>query len=59
MYDTYEEFKKSCPSEELHNDWRTGNQGDWVKSDDGRIVQLLKVSKNVNHPGDRKTLMGG
>ena len=54
VYDTYEEFKKSCPSEELHDDWRTGNQGDWVRSDDGRIVQLLKVSKNVNHPGDRK-----
>ena len=54
VYDTYEEFKKNCPSEEIHDDWRTGNEGDWVWSDDGRIVQLLKVSKNVNHPGDRK-----
>ena len=54
VYDTYEEFKENCPSEELHDDWRTGNEGDWVKSDDGRIIQLLKVSKNVNHPGDRK-----
>ena len=54
VYDTYEEFKKNCPSEEVHNNWRTGNEGDWVWSDDNRIVQLLKVSKNVNHPGDRK-----
>ena len=54
VYDTYEEFKENCPSEEIHDDWRTGNEGDWVWSDDGRIVQLLKVSKSVNHPGDRK-----
>ena len=54
VYDTYEEFKEKCPSEEVHDNWRTGNEGDWVWSDDGRIVQLLKVSKNVNHPGDRK-----
>jgi len=54
VYDTYEEFKENCPSEEIHDNWRTGNEGDWVWSDDGRIVQLLKVSKNVNHPGDRK-----
>lgn len=54
VYDTYEEFKENCPSEEVHDDWRTGNEGDWVWSDDGRIVQLLKVSKSVNHPGDRK-----
>ena len=54
VYDTYEEFKENCPSEEVHDNWRTGNEGDWVWSDDGRIVQLLKVSKNVNHPGDRK-----
>ena len=54
VYDTYEEFKENCPSEEIHDNWRTGNEGDWVWSDDNRIVQLLKVSKNVNHPGDRK-----
>ena len=54
VYDTYEEFKENCPSEELHDNWRTSNEGDWVRSDDGRIIQLLKVSKNVNHPGDRK-----
>ena len=54
VYEDYQEFKENCPSEEVHDDWRTGNEGDWVYSDDDRIVQLLKVSKNVNHPGDRK-----
>ena len=54
VYEDYQEFKENCTSEEVHDDWRTGNEGDWIYSDDGRIVQLLKVSKNVNHPGDRK-----
>ena len=33
--------------------WKDGKQGDWVNSDDGRIVQLLKVS-SIRHPNDRK-----
>jgi hypothetical protein len=36
------------------NDWRNGIEGDWVRSDDGCILQLLKVSKKLPHPGDRK-----
>ena len=36
------------------NDWRNGSEGDWVRSDDGYIVQLLKVSDKLPHPGDRK-----
>ena len=34
-------------------DWHDGKQGDWVMSDDNRIIQLLKVSA-LNHPNDRK-----
>jgi len=45
---------KMMNSPEVKGNWREGNEGDWVYSDDNRIVQLLKVSKNVNHPGDRK-----
>ena len=33
--------------------WREANEGDWVYSDDDRIIQLLKVS-SLNHPNDRK-----
>ena len=39
---------------EVLNDWRNGSEGNWVKSDDGCIVQLLKVSNILPHPGDRK-----
>lgn len=33
--------------------WKDGKQGDWVTSDDGRIIQLLRVS-GIKHPNDRK-----
>ena len=35
-------------------DWRKGNEGDWVMADDGGVIQLLKVNKEVKHPGDSK-----
>ena len=54
VYDTIEEFKEDHPNTVVHPDWRNANQGDWVFSDDKRIVQLLKVSKNVQHHSDRK-----
>lgn len=54
VYDTKEEFLKDHPKGILHSEWRDAKQGDWVKSDDGRIVQLLKVSSNLSHPKDSK-----
>ena len=33
--------------------WKDGEEGDWALSDDGGIVQLLKVS-DITHPHDRK-----
>ena len=39
---------------EVKKDWKTANEGDWVYTDDGRIVQLLKVSSNIKHHNDRK-----
>jgi len=54
IYDTREEFKEKYPVTPLVKDWRKGQEGDWVLSDDGRIVQLLKVSKNLHHPKDSK-----
>lgn len=38
----------------VHPDWRIADQGDWVYSDDDRIIQLIKVSKSVQHHSDRK-----
>ena len=54
MYDHISEFYKDHPDKTPVEDWREANEGDWVWSDDGRIIQLLKVSKSVKHPGDRK-----
>ena len=34
--------------------WKDGKEGDWVKADDGGIVELVKVSDNITHPGDSK-----
>ena len=55
VYETVEEFHSENKDElGVKQNWRTANENDWVMSDDGRVVQLLKVSKSVNHPGDSK-----
>ena len=54
VYDDIDEFKAHHPNRVVKPDWRDSDEGDWVFSDDGRIVQLLKVSKSVKHPNDRK-----
>ena len=54
VYDGLKEFQEHNPSTNVVFDWRKANEGDWVLSDDNRIIQLLKVSKDVKHPGDRK-----
>jgi hypothetical protein len=54
VYEDLEEFKKDHPNTVVHLDWRKAKQNEWVYSDDNRIVQLLKVSHNVNHHSDGK-----
>ena len=55
VYDSVEEFHAENPGKlGVKQDWRAADEGDWVMSDDGRVVQLLKVAKHVNHPNDRK-----
>ena len=44
--------KMMNPPDVIKN-WRDGEQGDWVLSDDNRIIRLLKVAP-LNHPNDRK-----
>lgn len=56
VFDSHEEFSvyhDGKPPEVIDN-WRKGEELDWVRSDDGRIVQLLKVSHKIRHPNDRK-----
>ena len=54
VYEDIDEFKKDHPNTVVHPDWRNANEGDWVYSDDDRIVQLLKVSNKVAHHNDSK-----
>ena len=54
VYEDLDEFQKDYPNTVVHPDWRIANEGDWVYSDDDRIVQLLKVSDSVKHHSDRK-----
>ena len=58
VFDNVDEFteyyhSKMMSSPEVKGNWREGKEGDWVFSDDNRIVQLLKVAP-LNHPNDRK-----
>ena len=58
VFDNVDEFteyyhSKMMSSPEVKGNWREGKEGDWVFSDDNRIVQLLKVG-TLNHPNDRK-----
>ncbi len=54
VYEDLDEFQKDHPNTVVHPDWRKADEKDWVYSDDDRIVQLLKVSKDVSHHSDRK-----
>lgn len=45
--------ENGTPVPKLVKDWRHAYEGDWVISDDGRIVQILKRGK-IRHPQDRK-----
>ena len=54
VYDHISEFYNDHPNETPLQNWKEGNEGDWVWSDDDKIIQLLKVSKSIKHPSDRK-----
>lgn len=53
VYDHISEFYQDHPNETPLKEWREGKEGDWVWSDDGRIIQLLRV-RGISHPNDRK-----
>ena len=58
VFDNVEEFvefydSKMMTPPDIVKNWRDGEQGDWVFSDDNRIIRLLKVAQ-LNHPNDRK-----
>ena len=54
VYDSLNEFKTIHKDKEIVKDWRKGNKGDWIISDDNRILQLLKVKRGLPHPNDSR-----
>ena len=53
VYDHISEFYNDHPDVTPVDNWRQANEGDWVWSDDKRIIQLLKVNGTLKHPNDR------
>ena len=53
LFDNEDEFNKYMPNTPIITDWRNGNEGDWVLTDDGQVCQILKRGslkngRNVN-----------
>ena len=53
VYEDIDEFRHYHDIKAKDN-WRTADEGDWVIADDGGVLQLLKVSRSIKHPNDRK-----
>ena len=62
LYKDEEEFYRHNPEKKIHNNWRTAQTGDWIKSDDGKVTIVIKrdyVDKS-NKESDEyiRTLLG-
>ena len=45
LYDNIEEYQTSFPDRAVRHNWRHGDEGEWVLTDDGFVCQILKKSK--------------
>jgi hypothetical protein len=45
LYDNIAEFEASYPDSVVRHNWRHGEEGEWVFTDDGFVCQILKKSK--------------
>jgi len=52
-YKDEKEFREYNPDVRLFEDWRDGEEGNWVKTDDGQIFQVLRRGE-LRHPSTRK-----
>ena len=53
LYDDIREFNAFRPGEEVKCDWREGNEGDWITTDDNFVCQILKIF-TVKSPSGKK-----
>ena len=54
LYDDKAEFAVSSPDIPIRHNWRHGEEGEWVFTDDGFVCQILKIL-NIAKDGDKKT----
>ena len=52
LYDDIDEFKTNEPDTQLIENWRDGEEGDWVLCDDGKVCMVLKRGELKNGHSD-------
>jgi hypothetical protein len=55
LYDNKEEYMISFPNSVVRHNWRHGDEGEWVFTDDGFVCQILKKGTLKNDSGKKKT----
>jgi len=65
LYSDEEEFRKHHPKERIIEDWRSAQVGEWVRSDDGKVMNIIHrwnmtdTSVGMNRKNDFiRTLLG-
>ena len=48
LLESEDEFKKFFPKQSIVKDWRDGQEGNWVLTDDGQVCQVLKRGNMTN-----------
>ena len=51
LYDNKDEFAVDDPDGVVRHNWRHGEQGEWVFTDDGFVCQILRKSKIKDYNG--------
>jgi len=49
----YEDDNEIPPSISIVEDWKKGNLGDWVRADDGCVIQILRKGRMLRKKGTR------
>ncbi len=51
LYENVEEFRNFYPEKELVSNWRNGQEGQWVMTDDLQVCKILRRSTMDNRRG--------
>ena len=55
LYDNEAEFRLTYPDAVIRHNWRHGEEGEWVSTDDGFVCQILRKSKLKSDSGRNTT----